>query len=180
MFFPVQFKAVETYHIFQVHKNNHQRVQLVCQPKVCKPNTMKGSSHHSKLEEKTQRSQRFRKHRFLRKFILAFAKSVKEALSGRRWCYQKFEQPEAWLVVAGLEGIDEEEEKEAIQGQRISLHGYQDAIAEEAGQQADTPQHTQETCNLHKHTCTEKWRYFSKSKNFNFFICNLLLFYTME
>lgn len=84
--------------------------------------------------------------------MLVFAKSAKETPSGSRWCYQQLEQPEAWLVIASLEGIDEEEEKQAVQGQRISLHGHQDAVAEEAGQQADAPQHTQQTCNLHKHT----------------------------
>lgn len=54
MFFPVQFKAVETYHVFKVHENNPQRIQLVCQPKICKANAMKWGCHHSKLEEKVQ------------------------------------------------------------------------------------------------------------------------------
>lgn len=54
MFFPVQFKAVETNHVFKVHENNPQRIQLVCQPKVCKANAMKWCCHHSKLEEKVQ------------------------------------------------------------------------------------------------------------------------------
>lgn len=31
------------------------------------------------------------------------------------WWYQEFQQPEARLVVEGLEGVDEEEEEEAIE-----------------------------------------------------------------
>lgn len=54
VFLPVQLKAVEADHVFQVHENNHQRVQLVCQPKVCKADPMEGSRHHSELEEKAQ------------------------------------------------------------------------------------------------------------------------------
>ena len=66
--------------------------------------------------------------------------------------YQEFEQPESGLVVARLERVDEKEEEEAVQSQRVCLHWYQDAVTEETGQQANTPQHTQQTCNLHTHT----------------------------
>lgn len=52
MFFPVQFKTVETDHVLQIHQNHPQRVQLVSQPEVCKANTMKRSCHHSKLGQK--------------------------------------------------------------------------------------------------------------------------------
>lgn len=135
---------------------------------------MKGSSHHPKLEEKVQKERprlslnKHAKHGFLRKIHNGLCKKpVKETSSGSTGGgrYQKLEQPEAGLVIASLEGIDEEEEKQAIQGERISLHGYQDATTEEAGQQADTPQHTQQTCNLHKHTHTfmETDRYFFQS-----------------
>lgn len=55
MFFPVQFKTVETDHVLQIHQNHDQRVQLVSQPEVCKANTMKWSCHHSKLWRKTKR-----------------------------------------------------------------------------------------------------------------------------
>lgn len=50
------------------------------------------------------------------------------------WSYQEFEQPEAWLIVARLEGVDEEEEEEAIESQRVSLHWYEDAVTEETRQ----------------------------------------------
>lgn len=52
MFGPVQFKTVETYHVLQIHQNHHQRVQLVSQPEVCEADTVKRSSHHSKLQRK--------------------------------------------------------------------------------------------------------------------------------
>lgn len=57
------------------------------------------------------------------------------------WRYQEFEQPEARLIVAGLEGVYEKEEEKAVESQRVSLHRDQDAVTEETGQQADTPQH---------------------------------------
>lgn len=65
------------------------------------------------------------------------------------WRYQEFEQPEARLIVAGLEGVYEEEEEEAVESQRVGLHWDQDAVTEETGEQADTPQYPQQTCNLH-------------------------------
>lgn len=52
MIFPVQFEAVETDHVLQVHQDHHQRVQLVSQPEVRKTDTMKWSRYHSKLKER--------------------------------------------------------------------------------------------------------------------------------
>ena len=63
---------------------------------------------------------------------------------------QQFEEPEAGLVVAGLQGVDEEEQHEAVQHQRVHLHGQQDVVRGrvQAGQDAGAPQHTQETSDL--------------------------------
>lgn len=52
MFFPVQFKTVETDHVLQIHQDHAQRVQLVSQPEVCEADAMKWSRHHSKLWKK--------------------------------------------------------------------------------------------------------------------------------
>ena len=71
--------------------------------------------------------------------------------------YQEFEQPEAWLVVARLKGVDQEDKEEAIESQRVSLHWYMDALTEEAGQQAYAPQNPQQTSNLRTHTQAGKF-----------------------
>lgn len=61
---------------------------------------------------------------------------------------QQFEEPETWFVVAGLEGVDEEEHHEAIKDERVGLHGDVSVLRVETGEDAETPQHAQETSNL--------------------------------
>lgn len=104
-----------------------------------------------------------------KKKITEMFKSLKESLDLNKhnyiliimnaWRYQEFEKPETWLIVARLERVDEEEKEEAVKSQRVSLHRDEDAIAEETGQQADAPQHSQQACNLYvcKHTHTRSY-----------------------
>lgn len=61
---------------------------------------------------------------------------------------QQLEEPETWFVVAGLEGVDEEKQHEPIKDKRVDLHGKVGVLWVETGEDAETPQHTQETCNL--------------------------------
>lgn len=75
---------------------------------------MKWGSHHSKLEEKVQTGILLDSRQTHWTRISLHEKTHKQTSSVSRWCYQKFEQPEAGLVIASLEGIDEEEEKQAI------------------------------------------------------------------
>lgn len=42
---------------------------------------------------------------------------------GCNWTDQQLEEPETRLVVAGFDGVDEEEHHEAVEDQRVDLHG---------------------------------------------------------
>lgn len=44
--------------------------------------------------------------------------------------YQELQQPEARLVVAGFEGVDEKEEEASVQNQRVGLHRDLNAVTE--------------------------------------------------
>lgn len=61
---------------------------------------------------------------------------------------QQLEEPETGLVVAGLEGVDEEEHHEAVEDERVDLHGEVGVLRVQAGEDAEAPQNTQETGNL--------------------------------
>lgn len=61
---------------------------------------------------------------------------------------QQLEEPETWFVVAGLEGVDEEKHHEAIKDERVDLHGEVGVVWVETGEDAETPQHAQETSDL--------------------------------
>lgn len=63
--------------------------------------------------------------------------------------HQQLEEPEAGLVIAGLERIDEEEEEEAVEHEWVDRHGHVQGVREEAWQDAHTPQHAQEAGDLH-------------------------------
>lgn len=67
---------------------------------------------------------------------------------GRNWTDQQLEEPETRLVVAGFDGVDEEEHHEAVEDQRVDLHGDVGVLRVQAGEDAETPQHTQEPCDL--------------------------------
>lgn len=67
---------------------------------------------------------------------------------GGQITHQQLEEPEAGLVVASLEGVDEEEEEEAVQHERVGQHGDMQGVGEEARQDAHAPQHAQEACDL--------------------------------
>lgn len=62
--------------------------------------------------------------------------------------HQQFEEPETRFVVTSLEGVDEEQQYEAIKDERIGLRGDVSVLRVETGEDAETPQHTQETSNL--------------------------------
>lgn len=70
---------------------------------------------------------------------------------------QQLEEPETWFVVAGLEGVDEEKHHEAIKDERVDLHGEVGVLWVETREDAETPQHSQETSNLeHREGKTEQ------------------------
>lgn len=68
----------------------------------------------------------------------------------RNWTDQQLEEPETRLVVAGFEGVDEEEHHEAVEDQGVDLHGDVDVLRVQAGEDAEAPQHTQEPCDLQR------------------------------
>lgn len=47
---PLQLKDVEADEILQVHQNNHQRVELISKPEICKFHPVKWCSEYAKLE----------------------------------------------------------------------------------------------------------------------------------
>lgn len=47
---PLQLKDVEADEILQVHQNNHQRVELISKPEICKLHPVKWCSEYAKLE----------------------------------------------------------------------------------------------------------------------------------
>lgn len=71
-----------------------------------------------------------------------------QSCTGRNWTDQQLEEPETRLVVAGFDGVDEEEHHEAVEDQRVDLHGDVGVLRVQAGEDAETPQHTQEPCDL--------------------------------
>lgn len=72
----------------------------------------------------------------------------KRGRAGGNWTDQQLEEPETRLVVAGFEGVDEEEHHEAVEDQGVDLHGDVDVLRVQAGEDAETPQHAQEACDL--------------------------------
>lgn len=51
---PLELKAIETDHVFQVRKYHSQTVQLISQPEICKAHFMEGSSEHPELEKEKE------------------------------------------------------------------------------------------------------------------------------
>lgn len=47
---PLQLKDVETDEILQVHQDNHQGVELIRQPEVCKLHPVERCGEHTELE----------------------------------------------------------------------------------------------------------------------------------
>lgn len=68
--------------------------------------------------------------------------------TGSNWTDQQLEEPETRFVVAGFEGVDEEEHHEAVEDQGVDLHGDVDVLRVQAGEDAEAPQHAQEPCDL--------------------------------
>lgn len=57
---PLQLEDVEAGEILQVHQNNHQRVQLICQPEVCKLHPVERRREDAELEvSRGRRSEAF-------------------------------------------------------------------------------------------------------------------------
>lgn len=46
---PLNLKAVEADHVFQIHEYHDQAVELISQPEICEAYLVEGSSEHSKL-----------------------------------------------------------------------------------------------------------------------------------
>lgn len=65
-----------------------------------------------------------------------------------KWTNQQFKEPEAWFIVAGLEGVDEEKHHEAIENQGVDLHGDGGLLRVQAGQDAEAPQNSQKARDL--------------------------------
>lgn len=47
---PLQLKDIEADEILQVHQYNHQRVELISKPEICKLHPVKWCSEYAKLE----------------------------------------------------------------------------------------------------------------------------------
>lgn len=82
--------------------------------------------------------------------------------TGRVWTDQQLEEPETGFVVAGFDGVDEEEHHEAVEDQRVDLHGDVDVLRVQAGEDAEAPQHAQEPRDLQP---TEAARHESNEKS---------------
>lgn len=52
---PLQLKDVEADKILKVHQNNHQRVELISQPEVCKLHSVKWRCEHTKLYKRQEK-----------------------------------------------------------------------------------------------------------------------------
>lgn len=81
-------------------------------------------------------------------FMLNSNPQLTRYCTGRVWTDQQLEEPETRFVVAGFDGVDEEEHHEAVEDQGVDLHGDVDVLRKQAGEDAETPQHTQEPCDL--------------------------------
>jgi len=54
---PLNLKAVEADHVFQVHEYHDQAVELISQPEVCEAYLVEGSSEHSKLSGRKKKKE---------------------------------------------------------------------------------------------------------------------------